>query len=74
MAAAWGLFSPSELLVHLLDVQDLADLKALELDPGDRAIVEAAIYRTIRRNGEMMEEIKKEVKRVIDILQAAKRA
>jgi hypothetical protein len=74
MAAAWGLFSPSELLVHLLDVQDLADLKALELDPGDRAIVDAAIYRTIRRNGEMMEEIKKEVKRVIDILQAAKRA
>jgi hypothetical protein len=74
MAAAWGLFSPSQLLVHLLDVQDLADLKALELDPGDRAIVDAAIYRTIRRNGEMMEEIKKEVKRVIDILQAAKRA
>jgi hypothetical protein len=74
MAAAWGLFSPSQLLVHLLDVQDLADLKALELDPGDRAIVDAAIYRTIRRNGEMMEEIKKEVKRVLDILQAAKRA
>jgi hypothetical protein len=74
MAAAWGLFSPSQLLVHLLDAQDLADLKALELDPGDRAIVDAAIYRTIRRNGEMMEEIKKEVKRVIDILQAAKRA